>query len=455
VIAALPAPTTINCPATPVFATATAVDACGSAFTLTSNDVTTNGACAGQYSVTRTWTATDACGNTSTASQTINVQDITAPVVTCTGNKSVAPNNALCTYKLTGTTWNATATDNCSSTTIKYTLSGATTSAPGAFTTLNNVVFSAGLTTVTAIAYDACNNASIPCTFTVTVTSPLAATSTTPNRQLYYGFSLDQTSVITTTPTGGTGPYTIVYTMDRPLKCNQVNSVGDETFVGGAGTSSSVNVTCPTSGNATLAPVVTANGVSTFSITVKLMVDAVIKVTVTDVFGCVVMDTTKIWAEDVRCFAGNSNNAKVKLCHINNGNGCGAICVDESAVQTHLNHGDFLGNCTSNCIAPPVYLVMPPAEDSIAVLAVDKDAPFKVNVSPNPTTHQFKMVVESESREPIQIRIYDVLGSRIDQLNNQNRNTVITLGDKYRGGTFFAEVLQGKNRKVVKLIKLN
>src|SRR4029450_5380056 len=81
VIAALPAVATIDCPATPVFAVATATDACGSAFTLTSNDVTTAGACAGSYSVTRTWTATDACNNISTASQTINVQDLTAPVM--------------------------------------------------------------------------------------------------------------------------------------------------------------------------------------------------------------------------------------------------------------------------------------------------------------------------------------------------------------------------------------
>src|SRR6266550_1673960 len=65
VIATLPAPSTIECPAVPAFAVATAIDGCGSSFTLTSADVTTAG-CGGSYSVTRTWTASDACGNTST-----------------------------------------------------------------------------------------------------------------------------------------------------------------------------------------------------------------------------------------------------------------------------------------------------------------------------------------------------------------------------------------------------
>ena len=72
---------TIDCPATPAFAQATATDDCDATVTLTFNDVTTPGTCAGNYSVTRTWTATDDCGNSSTATQTINVQDITAPVI--------------------------------------------------------------------------------------------------------------------------------------------------------------------------------------------------------------------------------------------------------------------------------------------------------------------------------------------------------------------------------------
>src|SRR5437764_6539417 len=73
--------TTIACPGAPVFTTPTATDACDAAPSLTSLDVNTPGNCAQNYSVTRTWTAKDACGNTSTASQTINVEDKTPPAI--------------------------------------------------------------------------------------------------------------------------------------------------------------------------------------------------------------------------------------------------------------------------------------------------------------------------------------------------------------------------------------
>ncbi|SHH07915.1 SprB repeat-containing protein, partial [Flavobacterium fluvii] len=109
IIAALPETKTISCPAAPEFAQAVATDACGSAFTLTSADVTTNGACAGSYSVTRTWTATDACGNTSTASQTINVIDTTAPVI------AVPPTRLSINCPETPVFGEATASDGCGS----------------------------------------------------------------------------------------------------------------------------------------------------------------------------------------------------------------------------------------------------------------------------------------------------------------------------------------------------
>ncbi|WP_320814687.1 gliding motility-associated C-terminal domain-containing protein [Flavobacterium sp.] len=144
VIAALPSPTTINCPATPVFATASATDNCGSNFTLTYLDFTTDGDCAGSYSITRTWTATDACGNSSQASQTINVQDISAPVIaalpaTSTINCPATPAFAV-----------ATATDNCGS---AFTLTSVDINSPGACDGSYSI-------TRTWTATDACGNSS-------------------------------------------------------------------------------------------------------------------------------------------------------------------------------------------------------------------------------------------------------------------------------------------------------
>ncbi len=269
---------------------------------------------------------------------------------------------------------------------------------------------------------------------------------------MYYGFAADQTSTITTAPTGGTGPYTIVYTMNRLLKCNVSTSAGDETWISGAGTASNTGNVCPTSGGGTN-PVSTSvsipNGGS-YAITIKLMADAIITATVTDVYGCVVSDTTQIYAEDVRCFAGNSGNAKVKICHRTN-NGCGEICVDQSAVAAHLAHGDFLGQCTPGCIAPPVYLVGTGGAPVTQVPVM----PFDVKVSPNPTTGSFKLIVETNYTAKAQVRIVDALGRLVKVINDVAPNSTITFGNEFKGGNYFAEITQGKNRKVVQLVKLN
>src|SRR5204863_2395489 len=79
-ISPLPPPSTIECPAMPSFTTPSASDACDQNPSLTFSDSSPQeGTCANNYSVTRTWTATDACHNSSTASQTITVVDTHAP----------------------------------------------------------------------------------------------------------------------------------------------------------------------------------------------------------------------------------------------------------------------------------------------------------------------------------------------------------------------------------------
>ena len=88
----------------------TATDACDPAPVVTFADVTTAGVCAQEYTIARTWTATDACGNSSTCLQIITVDDSTPPVITmCAADVTVE-----CTDSTDpADTGMSTATDNC------------------------------------------------------------------------------------------------------------------------------------------------------------------------------------------------------------------------------------------------------------------------------------------------------------------------------------------------------
>ncbi|MFC6262120.1 VWA domain-containing protein, partial [Flavobacterium panici] len=98
IIDPLPETSTINCPAEPVFAQATATDNIGTIASLTFEDAIVPGNCSGSYTKTRTWTATDSCGNISfPVSQTIIVQDTTTPNWTTLAgslNQTIECNNA-------------------------------------------------------------------------------------------------------------------------------------------------------------------------------------------------------------------------------------------------------------------------------------------------------------------------------------------------------------------------
>ncbi|PWA04819.1 hypothetical protein DB891_17400, partial [Flavobacterium laiguense] len=137
----------ISCPATPSFGAATATDTCDPTPTITFADVTTPGSCPSNYSVTRTWTATDDCGNTASCSRTIVVQDITAPVITCAADKTIECNAAFNFDQ-------PTATDNCSTFTI---------------VTVGTVTNTNGSQTRTWKAVDACGNESATCSQTISV----------------------------------------------------------------------------------------------------------------------------------------------------------------------------------------------------------------------------------------------------------------------------------------------
>src|SRR5207237_56063 len=139
----------------------TATDNSGTNITITVLSTVTNSAghCGNTFDVTRTWQATDRCGNSSQCSQKVNLVDTTPPVITCRSNKT-----AQC-----GAAWSfdpPSATDASGSTTITV-VSTITNSTCGN-------TFSA---TRTWRATDRCGNSS-QCSHTVAITDTIAPTIT-------------------------------------------------------------------------------------------------------------------------------------------------------------------------------------------------------------------------------------------------------------------------------------
>ncbi len=89
--------------------TATATDNCAFLNTITFNDITVAGSCPQAYTITRTWTASDGCGNSSICNQIIQIIDTVVPDITCPPNVTIEC-NASTLPPITGT---ATATDDC------------------------------------------------------------------------------------------------------------------------------------------------------------------------------------------------------------------------------------------------------------------------------------------------------------------------------------------------------
>ena len=148
-----------------------------------------------QGTYTITWSFDDGNGNIETASQTVIVDDVTKPTITCVNNQTVNT-DAGQLYYTAPSSWNpvlnagsgSSFSDNCTGVTISYSATGAG-AIPSSGSSLTGVKFNFGLTTVTWTATDIAGNTST-CTFTVNVDKVITDISVgdisvTPSTQKY------------------------------------------------------------------------------------------------------------------------------------------------------------------------------------------------------------------------------------------------------------------------------
>ena len=116
-------------------------------------------------------------------------------------------------------------------------------------------------------------------------------------------------------------------------------------------------------------------------------------------------------------------------------------CGNSPVAKTKLTN--TLLNCTPVKILPL---------QTNKVSANVMEAKFDVKVFPNPSTGVFNVQLQSAGKEFVLIRVVDSQGRLVEMLNAKP-NANIMIGRNLVPGLYFLEVLQGNNKKSVKLLK--
>jgi hypothetical protein len=83
-------------------------------------------------------------------------------------------------------------------------------------------------------------------------------------------------------------------------------------------------------------------------------------------------------------------------------------------------------------------------------------ATLELAAYPNPTSSNYTIQVNgSDTKHKILLQVFDVSGRIIETRDNVTAGSIFTLGDKYRPGSYFIRIMQGKEHKEIKLVKLS
>ncbi len=86
---------------------------------------------------------------------------------------------------------------------------------------------------------------------------------------------------------------------------------------------------------------------------------------------------------------------------------------------------------------------------------------LELTAMPNPSSSYFKLLIKANDNKPVTVRVTDIAGRMIAIYPNlgtadkKTGNMTLQLGESWKNGIYIAEVLQGSQRQVVKLVKAN
>jgi uncharacterized protein YjdB len=412
---------------------------------------------------TVTYTVKDASGATAVCSFTVTVKESKAPTISCPA--SITQNTATGLCSKTIAVANPSVSDNCGLASVSWVMSGATVGSSPT-TGINYVgtqTFNKGVTTITYTVKDASGN-SATCSFTVKVVDTQSPQISCPGD-------------ITTTVTSGCSKSISVPNPVYSDNCGSVTLLS-WAMIG------ATNAVSPLTGINTI-------GTRTFNVGTTyvgyLITDASGNINACS-FTVTVLDnvnpTISCPGNITQTISGNKCNTSVTTPNPTFSDNCGVSkltwVMSGATTGSSASYGiNYVGSRTFNVgITTVTYTVKDgsgnSASCSYTVKVMNSHCPnsparkgneeytgswnrndLDVSVMPNPSEHQFRIVVRGEDvNSPISLRVMDVNGKVIEARRGLVCGQTIVLGDLYKNGVYMVELVQGDRRKVVRLVKL-
>jgi hypothetical protein len=367
------------------------------------------------------WTVKDNSGNTSTATQTVVVKDVEAPVFTG------VPANVIVSCDGVPAVTTPVATDNC---TASPTITYSQVSTQGS-----------DVTKVTRYNY----------TLTRTWTAKDGAGNTSTAKQVIT--VQDKTGSVITVPAS-------------IIKSNDANvcgatlgySVSAADYCGGP-------VTITYSKNS---GTVFSTGTTVVTVTAKDVSGNIS----TKTFNITVNDTQKPTVKapsNISATTGNNSVSNVNLGTPVSSDNCGVKTVTNNAPSSYP-----IGVTTVTWTVTDVNNNTATATQTVTVTSTKRrssvntgaqsagglienpaeESALNITVAPNPSTSYFTLRVQGRNNLAVNLRVVDLQGRVVDARSKLAANSTLQVGHAYLPGTYFAEFIQGTERKVIQLIKI-
>ncbi len=135
-----------------------------------------------------------------------------------------------------------------------------------------------------------------------------------------------------------------------------------------------------------------------------------------------------------------------------------ATGLDYLSVAWKLPNGVFEGPIPGSRLSP--FITAIPARNGNFTTAMESRSivsnavkGLTVKVLPNPSPTAFTIITSSNSEKTLSINITDVQGRVVERKVNVAANGTVQVGSKLSAGVYFAEVIQGTQKQILKLVK--